>query len=290
MNVRATMIDVMGLRTRVLIEGDSDRGDPVLMIHGVGGWAENWRDVMGPIAATGRRSMAIDLPGFGESERPKRVRYFHPDDAFYARFVVGALDALNVRAAHIVGNSMGGAVAYMAAVTAPRRARSLALVAAGGLGTDIALFLRVATLPGTITLARILGRPAHGRDVLRTCFYDPSRIPEQLLAESERYGFASYPEFVRALRHGVTIRGIRPDIRRAWIARASAYDGRVLVIWGREDAVLPLRHVEDLRGIFPEAQLRIIERCGHMPMAERPDEFLGAVLPFIESAERAVAA
>ncbi|HEY6957291.1 MAG TPA: alpha/beta fold hydrolase [Candidatus Limnocylindria bacterium] len=283
-------IDVMGLRTRVLVAGESDGGDPVVMIHGVGGWAENWRDVMEPIAASGRRAYAVDLPGFGESERPKRVRYFDPEDAFYPRFMVAALDALGLRTAHVVGNSMGGAVAYMLAVSAPERTRSLVLAAAGGLGTDIALFLRVATLPGTIALAKVLGRPAHGRDVLRSCFYDPSRISEELFSESERYGFASYPEFVRALRSGVTLRGVRPELRRAWIGRAQAYRGPVLVVWGREDPVLPLHHVDDLRDIFPEARLHVIERCGHMPMAERPEEFLGAVLPFIERAERAVAA
>lgn len=290
MDVRATTIEVMGLRTRVLVAGESDRGDPVVMIHGVGGWAENWREVMEPIAASGRRAFAVDLPGFGESEPPDRVRYFGPDDAFYPRFMVGVFDALEIGAAHVVGNSMGGAVAYMLAVTAPDRTRSLTLVAAGGLGTDIALFLRAATLPGTIALAKVLGRPAHGRDVLRTCFYDPSRIPERLFAESERYGFASYPEFVRALRSGVTIRGVRPDLRRAWIDRAPAYRGPVLVVWGREDAVLPLHHVDDLRNIFPQAGLQVIERCGHMPMVERPDEFLAAVLPFVEGAERRVMA
>lgn len=290
MDVRVMTMDVMALRTRILVEGDDDRGTPVLLIHGVGGWAENWREVMEPIAASGRRVFAVDLPGFGESERPRRARYFDPDDAFYARFMRAALDALRLRSAHVVGNSMGGAVAYMLAVTAPERARSLILVAAGGLGTDIALFLRAATLPGTIALAKLVGRPAHGREVLRSCFYDASRIPERLSIEAERYGFASYPEFVRALRSAVTLRGVRPELRRAWVARAPAYRGPVLVMWGREDAVLPLHHLNDLSSIFPAATVRIIERCGHMPMAERPDEFVAALVPFLEGAERSVAA
>src|SRR5438105_5634934 len=136
MNVNATTIDVMGLRTRVLREGDDDRGDPIVLIHAVGGWAENWREVMAPLATSGRRVVAVDLPGFGESERPSRVRHFGPREPFYARFVVSLLDALDIRTAHLVGNSMGGAVAYMAAVSAPERARSLSLVASGGLGTD----------------------------------------------------------------------------------------------------------------------------------------------------------
>jgi pimeloyl-ACP methyl ester carboxylesterase len=290
MDVRAMTIDVAGLRTRVLVSGDVDRGIPVVMIHGVGGWAENWREVMEPIAATGRAAYAVDLPGFGESEAPKRAAHFDPHHAFYARFMVALLDALHLGSVHVVGNSMGGAVAYMTAVTAPDRVRSLTLAAAGGLGTDIALFLRLATLPGMIALAKRFGRPVHGREVLRTCFYDASRIPDALYREVERYGLTSYPEFVRALRSGVTLRGVRPDLRRAWLDRAPASAGPVLVVWGREDAVLPLHHVDGVRQIFPRAELRIIERCGHLIMVEQPEAFLGAVLPFIEGAERAVAA
>ena len=290
MDVRATTIQVMGLRTRLLVAGEEAARDPVLLIHGVGGWAENWREVMEPIAASGRRAIAVDLPGFGESERARRPRHFDPHEPFYAHFITATLDALGAPAAHLVGNSMGGAVAYMTAVTSPERSRSLTLVASGGLGTDIALFLRLATLPGAITLARIFGRPGHGREVLRTCFFDPARIPATLYDEAERYGFASYPEFVRALRSGVTVRGVRPSLRSAWLDRAERYRGPVLVVWGREDAVLPIHHLEDAKSVFPQAEVRIIERCGHLPMVEQTTAFLDALLPFLARADTAVAA
>ena len=291
MDVNASLIRVMGLRTRVLAMGDERRGDPVLLVHGVGGWAENWRAVMAPLAATGRRVVAVDLPGFGESESPSgRVSHFGPRDPFYARFMIELLDALDVRSAHLVGNSMGGTVVYLCAVSAPERVRSLSLVATGGLGTDLALFLRLATLPGMTTLGRILGRPSHGREVLRTCFYDATRIAPELYAEAERYGLASYPEFVRALRSGVTLRGVRRDVRAHWVGKSARYTGPVLVVWGREDAVLPLRHIDGVKQVFSRAEIRIIERCGHLVMAERPDEFLAATLPFLDRAEAAVAA
>src|SRR2546430_2464031 len=168
-------ITVEGLRPRVLVEdGSGAVREPILLIHGVGGWAENWRPVMGALAATGRQVIALDLPGFGQSERPQRVRYFGPEEAFYPRFVIAAMDVLGIERAHIAGNSMGGAVAYMTAVTAPTRTRSLILVAPGGLG--------------------------------------------------------------------------------------------------------------------PGARVALIERWGHMPQAERPEEFLAAPLPFLERAEQAAAA
>src|SRR3954469_23477048 len=125
MDVNASMIQVMGLRTRVLAAGDDSRGAPVLLIHGVGGWAENFREVLAPIAASGRRAIAVDLPGFGESEAPGRVSHFGPHNAFYPSWVLALMSELKIVTAHIVGSSMGGAVAYIAAVTAPERFPSL---------------------------------------------------------------------------------------------------------------------------------------------------------------------
>ena len=289
MDVKASTIRVMGLRTRVLSCGDDADAGTVVLIHGVGGWAENWRAVMDPIAASGRRAIAIDLPGFGESEAPGRVSHFGPNDAFYPNWTIALLDALGIARAHLVGSSMGGAVAYMAAVTAPERVPSLTLVASGGLGRDIAFFLRLAALPGMIALARLVGDRGQGRQVLRTCFFDASRIPESLNEEVDRYGFASYPEFVRALRSGVTIRGVRQDLHAHWIDLASRYEAPVLAIWGREDAVLPIHHLAGAKDVFPQAELRVIERCGHLPMVEQPERYLEAQLPFWDRAEQAVA-
>jgi pimeloyl-ACP methyl ester carboxylesterase len=264
--------------------------EPIVLIHGVGGWAENWRPVIASLASTGRRVIALDLPGFGESERPRRVRYFGPDEAFYPRFVVAAMDVLGIERAHVAGNSMGGAVAYMTAVTAPSRTRSLVLVAPGGLGRDVAFFLRACSLPGFGLVARLPRPRSAARDVLRTCFYDEGRITPELYEEAERYGNSSFPEFVRALSAGVGIRGVRRSLRDAWVARSSLYSGPALVVWGREDFVLPLRHLADVHATLPQAEIALIERCGHMPQAERPEEFLAATLPFLERSEQAAAA
>jgi pimeloyl-ACP methyl ester carboxylesterase len=283
-------ITVEGLRTRVLIEDGGSARDPVVLIHGVGGWAENWRPVMGPLAATGRRVLALDLPGFGASEPPGQVSYFGPDDAFYPRFVLSALDELGITSAHVIGQSMGGAVAFMVGVTAPGRTRSLVLVAAGGLGADVALILRLCALPGMSLVARLPRPKSAARGVLRTCFYDPRRIPPELYEEVERYGNASFPEFVRALSAGVSFGGVRRSLREAWTARASRYRGPALVIWGREDRVLPVTHLKDVKAILPRAEVHIIERCGHLAMVECPEEFLAATRPFLDRAEEAVAA
>src|SRR5205809_1750093 len=283
-------ITVEGLRTRVLVEDGGTGREPILLVHGVGGWAENWRPVMPALASTGRQVMALDLPGFGQSEAPRRVRCFGPEEAFYPRFVIAAMDVLGIERARTAGNSRGGAVAYMTAVTAPSRTRSLVLVAPGGLGRDVAFFLRACSLPGFGLVARLPRPRRAAREGLRTCFYDAGRITPELYEEAERYGNSSFPEFVRALSAGVGIRGVRRSLREAWVARSSLYTGPALVVWGREDFVLPLRHLADVHATLPQAQVALIEHCGHMPQAECPDEFLAATLPFLDRAEQAAAA
>jgi pimeloyl-ACP methyl ester carboxylesterase len=88
----------------------------------------------------------------------------------------------------------------------------------------------------------------------------------------------------------VTIQGVKPALRDHWLALAHRYRGPVKVIWGREDRVLPVTHAAEAREVLPQAEIDVIERCGHLPMIERTDAFLAALLPFLERAEAAAAA
>lgn len=287
MDARTIRID--GLRVRVIEEAPrAERDDPVLMIHGLGGWAENWRDVMPAVAESGRRAIAVDLPGFGQSERPRRSRYFDPDEPFYAPFVFALLDGLGIRRAHLAGHSFGGAVAYTAAVWCPERVRSLTLVAPGGLARELIRELRLLTLPGMGVLTRLRRSPAVTRQILYSCFHDPARCPETVVAEAIRYGAPAAGEMVRALRSTVSFRrGVRDEIRLPWIAKAERYRGLTLVVWGREDRIVPVSLAEEARQLAPHADVRLIPSCGHLVMVERPQEFVSAFVPFLDRASAA---
>lgn len=280
----ARTITVDGLRIRVIEEAPrAQRDDPVLMIHGLGGWAENWSAIMPAIADSGRRAIAFDLPGFGASERARRAKYFDPDEPFYARFVHAVMEALRIERAHIAGHSLGGAVAYTAAVWGPEHVRSLTLVAPGGLAKALIFEIRVLTLPGMELLARFRRSPAVTRQVLYSCFHDPSRCPEHVVEEALRYGAPAAAEMVRALRTAVSLRhGIRDEVRLPWIARAERYTGPSLVIWGREDRIIPASVADEARRITPNAEVRVIPSCGHLVMIERPHEMLEVLLPFLD--------
>ena len=270
---------VDGVRLRAIEAGPPD-GEPVCCIHGVGGWAENWRETLAALSAAGYRAIAIDLPGFGGSESVRRARYFRGTDALYARIIRGVLDALALREAHVVGHSLGGAVAYMGTVSAPDRVRSLTLVAPGGLGLELPWTLRLGSVPLVGGLLSARSREA-ARAGLASCFHDPRRIPRALLEECDRYAARSIPETLRVLREGVTLRGVRRGIRDEWAARSTRYTGPVQLIWGVDDIVLPIGQADGAADLFPQARLHRIDDAGHLVMVEQPAAFMRALLPFL---------
>jgi pyruvate dehydrogenase E2 component (dihydrolipoamide acetyltransferase) len=280
--MRTSTITAAGARIRIIEDGI---GDPaVLFVHGVGGWAENWTETIARVAASGRRAIAFDLPGFGDSTAVKSAKYFHPDAPFYPAVVEGVRGALGLDRPHLVGHSLGGGIAAVTAVVHPETWRSMTLVAPGGFGPDIALFLRIFSLP-VLGLTTWLPRPASaGRAVLESCFSDRSRIPAHLYAESARYD-RTYPETLRVMRAVATMRGVRRSLREAWLARASEYGGPVLVVWGRQDGVIPPSHVQALRNAYPGAELTLIDQAGHLVMSEQPDAFAASLLAFLQRVE-----
>lgn len=267
-----------GVRARVIEEGS---GAPVLLVHGVGAWAENWRDQLPALAAAGFRAVACDLPGFGRSEAPRGASYFAPDDPYYARFTVDLLDALEIERADLVGHSLGGAVAAVTAICAPERVRRLALVSSGGFGAEVPAIFRLMSLPPLEHLARF-APDALVRSVVRSTFYDLTAIPAWLYADAIRYTRAGGGrEFVRVMRAVAGVRGQSAELRRRWQERARVIRCPVLVVWGREDRVIPVAHADAARALLPRARVEVIERAGHLVMVERPGEFDRILVGFL---------
>jgi len=167
----------------------------------------------------------------------------------------------------------------------PERYRSLTLAAPGGLGSEIALFLRLMSLPGAFLFAGRGDPRKKARHLVRTCFVDGTRVPPHLLAEAERYA-GTYHESLRVMRAVATMRGLRPAVRERWIARSHRYNGPALVVWGRGDVVVPTGHAAAAATVLPQATLELIEGAGHLVMSERPEEFAAVVRPFLHRAEQ----
>ncbi len=253
----------------------------MLLVHGVGAFAENWGPVLTGLAAAGFRAIAPDLPGHGKSERARGVRYFDPKHPYYVRFLGDVLDARGVRRADVVGHSLGGGIAGVMALAAPDRVRRLVLVAPGGLGNDLARTLRLSALP----LASLFARFVSDDDVrayTRSCFHDPRRCPRWLEDLAIRYARAGAgAEFARVMGQIATVRGLRDDLVTAWLGRLDELRGPTLVVWGREDTVLPLVAAEPVLRRMEGARVVVIPDAGHLVMLEQQEEFMRVLLAFL---------
>ena len=275
MVVEEQKIEVDGLPTRYLTAGT---GPPLVLLHGAGDNALDWRWVMPALAAT-HRVYAPDLPGSPDSARP--AADYSP--GFFERFVAGFLDALDIERAAMVGNSLGGLVALRLALSAPARVTALVLVDSAGLGRAVNPVFTSVNVPGLSEAAMPLWRTpigayqrAWGRAAL--LFARPGSVPREWLAEQRRLALSpGYLEaHLTALRAQVSPGGQREVL----VDQLSLLKVPTLVVWGARDRVFPESQARDAAARLHEGSLAVIPDCGHMPHVECPDLFVAALDEF----------
>ncbi len=276
MSTRA-FIAVDDRRTRIRVDGDPDN-PPVVLLHGIGRSLEDWADQCDRLAES-YRVISLDLPGFGFSSRPTEAMTL----AALARGVGATLDALGEqRPVHVIGNSMGGAVALQLLVLQPDRVASLVLVNSAGFGREVTPLLRVLAMPVVGRMATLRTTRASARIIERAIFADRSLANRQRIDHAVAIGRQSSSgavmrEMVCELATG---RGVKPQLCAELAAAAAQHPCPTLVIWGDRDRILPAHHLDNVRLVLPHAQTHLLTGIGHMPQIECPDEFAALVLDF----------
>lgn len=270
---------VFDIQTRYWQSGST--GDAVILIHGLGGCIENWLtniDVLGEQY----RVFACDLVGFGRSEK-KEVPY---TPEFFASFVKEFMRSMNVDHAHLIGNSLGGAVAMQVAIDYPDRVDKLILVNSGGFGREVTYLYRLTSLP---VLGEYLSKPSKDgtERILRECVFDSELLTDEVI--EMYYEIASLPgaqeSLLATLRAVIDFRGVKADIYRPLLDRSSKIAAETLVIWGEDDRILPVKHAYIGQEAIPNSNLHIYNECGHLPQFEKPDEFNQLVMGFLADTE-----
>jgi pimeloyl-ACP methyl ester carboxylesterase len=258
---------------------DVGDGPTVLLLHGLGHSTHGWRKVIAPIAAAGYRVMAVDLPGFGYSDRPGGYSIDN-----YVAFVDHWLDLHCIERAAVVGNSMGGAIAAAVAGRRPERVSAAVLVDPGGFGREVSWMLRIA---GLRIVRGALGRRISAWQVrrgLRLVFFDPSCIEdEEVQRIVEISALPGAREAFLEITHGtISLRGVRPAMGLGDIPKDIT--APTLIMWGDRDRIIPVSQAELAHQAIPHAHLVILEKCGHCPQLEMPDRFSDVVLRFFQEA------
>jgi len=268
-DLEARHIDVLGIRTRY---HDVGEGEALLLLHGAGPGASglsNYRRNVEALSAN-HRVIIVDLPGFGGTDNTL------PEGGLFAAmgvFVRAFLKELGVGQVSIVGNSMGGGIALEVALRAPALVRCMVLM--GGAGS-----LPAFTPMPTEGLMRMFGFYAGEgptlqklRAVVSMLVFDQSAITDELL--EERFKAASRPDV--AADYIITKRAIEP----LWREDLASLRHPTLLIWGREDRVIPLDASFLLLKQIPNASLCVLPQCGHWVQWEKAAAFNALVLEFL---------
>lgn len=256
-----------GINVCYRVEGE---GEPLMLLHGMAFTREVW-DYTIREASRFFTVYAPDMPGFGCSDKPA-VLYGLP---FYVDFLARFLDALKIGKCAIVGMSMGGEIAAAFAAKYPERVSRLVIVDAKGFSP---LMKGLRTLP-------VLGSPLYlfmfsSRDILKryveSMLYDKRMLKEELIdREWARIKDPSYRSSLsKNARYLSTVDPGLQDMLRSVKART-------LIIWGKEDALLPLEDAYKFKECIANSDVLVMERCGHLPVIEKNEEFNKALLTFL---------
>lgn len=265
--------DIGGVRVHY---HDTGEGPALVLLHGSGPGATGWSNFNRNIEVLARRFRVIcpDLPGFGLSDmKPVEA----PIPGWWADVMLGLLDHLGLETAHFLGNSMGGMITLKIALEHPERIGRMVLMAPGGGAAVTSIF----PTEGIKTLVSFYDGPGPSAERLRGFIdqfvYDPSAITEELVAE--RMAAAMDPRIVAQppMRPGPG--GMPEELWRD--ARLARLPHETLILWGREDRVLPVDTGFTLMKQIPNARFLIMPRCGHWVQWEKADEFNALVSEFL---------
>ncbi|MHB8233186.1 MAG: alpha/beta fold hydrolase [Solirubrobacteraceae bacterium] len=261
-------------------------GPVLVLIHGITSSSATWERVM-PYLARHFTVIAPDLIGHGHSDKPRGDYSL----GAHASNIRDLMLVLGHERASIVGHSLGGGIAMQFSYQFPERCERLALVDTGGLGRDVNVLLRAATLPGAEFVLPLLAA---------TRLLDAGRLAGRLLGsvglrartdiEEIARGHATLSDaearaaFVHTLRAVVEPGGQRVDAsNRLYLAAHMPF----LLVWGEHDSVIPVEHGRATHEQVAGSRLEVFEGSGHFPQLDEPHRFIDVLVDFIESTEPA---
>ena len=263
---------VMGVRVRYTEAGE---GTPLVLLHGLTSSKVAWRENIEPLAER-HHVYAVDLPGHGDSDKAN-VNY---DSAFIVGLMKEFVLCLGHERVAMAGISLGGAVSLLTALGHPEIVSKLVLIGSGALGREIAMVIRMASLP--VLGEFMLGGPLDNVGTMaRKCFYDKSLVPGEVVDELRRTnGLPGAREAALSIiRRYISVWGVRsPYVVTERLAELAM---PTMLFWGADDEIIPVEHAHRAAQMIPGAGLHVFERCGHWPQMEHPQEFNRLMLGFL---------
>jgi pimeloyl-ACP methyl ester carboxylesterase len=254
-------------------EGAASNKAPLVLLHGLNDCYRTWKHLVDRLAQD-RLVFVPDLPGHGLSERPDASYELR----WYARVMVRWLEERGLESVDVAGHSFGGGVAQMMLLECRRRIRRVILVSSGGLGREVSILLRLASIPHVVER---LGQPFMG-PVTRLAIlaaggaYSRKDV-SKLSAINTQNGSAR--AFARTVRDIIDWRGQR----RSFLQRPPELElPPIAVFWGDRDSVIPISHATALAESMEGVRLTVFRGCGHYLHQQQPDAFVSAAVDFLD--------
>lgn len=258
-------VTINGIRVHYYMQGPED-APPVLLIHGLGGHAEDWRNLTRWAIMAHRSVYVPDLPGYGRSDWPKNFSYSIPDEA---AVMVGFMDALGLKRVDLGGWSMGGWVAQQIAIDHPDRVASLMLFDSAGLheqpAWDVALFTPTTSAQLDQLDALLMPHPP----------VVPGFIARAMLRQSREHAWVMHRAMDAMMTGKSTTDEDLPKLKMP-----------VLLAWGSEDQIIPLAEGEKMHKLMPQSKLDVVKGCGHLAPVQCADRMGPVVEQFLKAGTR----
>jgi pimeloyl-ACP methyl ester carboxylesterase len=271
-NAASVFVPVQNMSVHLRDEGPRDDPQPIVLLHGTSASLHTWDGWLQHLKTT-RRVIRMDLPGFGLTG-PHPQHDYRIDS--YVGFVVATMDALGVRQAVLAGNSLGGEIAWNVAVQHPERVNRLVLVDAAGypfVPQSVPLGFRIARMPvANRVMEHTLPRSVVASSV-RNVYGDPSKVSEALIDR--------YVELTRREGNRAALVQRMKLARNSDSSRIAQIKQPTLILWGRQDRLIPPDNAERFARDIVGAQLVVFEALGHVPQEEDPAQSLAPVLRFL---------
>lgn len=249
-------------------------GEPIVLVHGLASSTYSWRGVIPHLTEAGFPVYALDMKGFGWSDKPIPSDY---SPTGLMKNVLAWMDALAIGSCIFCGNSLGGGIGLLMALNRPGRLSSLILIDAAGYPQEKPLFVKFLSYP----LLEPLVRPFFGRPMvaaaLKQAFFDRDKVTRDRI---EAY-YARLRTRNALAAAGKVAAGLSRDMALSVSSRLKDIRIPVLVLWGREDAWIPVGHAFRFRDDIPGATLVVFPGCGHVPQEEEPLKTARAILDFL---------
>jgi len=253
-------------------------GPPILFIHGFGANLYTYHDLI-PALSREHQLFLLDLKGFGKSPKPAGQKYSVEDQASLVIQFILQHDLTDLT---IVGHSYGGGVALVTALRlieeSPHRLRALILIDSAAYPPEFPTFIRILRTPvlGPLVMSLLSSRRM-ARSILKLAFYDETKISEETI---EKYAAPlDTPGSHNALIE--TAKQIVPPNIEEINAGYKKIQVPVLILWGREDKIIPLKYGERLHEDLVNSKLMIFEKTGHIPQEEKPEEAIKLITEFL---------